>query len=111
MKTNLQKMLAAKINALTKERDTARSELAELRQRIHDGSVWSTENPRLTPRAQAALALAHKEAVDGGQTYVGTEHLLLGMLRQQEGIAARHFIAAGMTHEKVSYALRVGRVS
>ena len=69
------------------------------------------ENPKLTPRAHAAISLAHKEAVNGGQTYVGTEHILLGLLRQGEGIAKRHFIASGMTYEKAEYAMRVGRVS
>ena len=46
-----------------------------------------------------------------GDTYVGTQHILLGMLRQQEGIAARHFIACGMSYDKAKYAIQVGRVS
>lgn len=69
------------------------------------------DSPVLTPRAKAAIALAHKEAVQGGQSYVGTEHLLLGMLRQGEGVAKRHFLACGMTYDKAEYAMRVGRVS
>src|SRR5262252_7067556 len=42
-----------------------------------------------TPRAKKALALAGKEAEALKQSYVGTEHILLGLLREGEGIAAR----------------------
>ncbi len=42
-----------------------------------------------TPRAKKVLELAVEEAQNLGHTYVGTEHLLLGLLREEEGIAAR----------------------
>src|SRR5437762_2584140 len=42
-----------------------------------------------TPRAQQVLALARKEADRFNHNYVGTEHLLLGLLREGEGVAAR----------------------
>ena len=42
-----------------------------------------------TPRAKKVLELAVEEAQNFGHTYVGTEHLLLGLLREEEGIAAR----------------------
>src|SRR6478735_3880220 len=42
-----------------------------------------------TPRAQQVLALARKEADRFNHSYVGTEHLLLGLLREGEGVAAR----------------------
>ncbi len=42
-----------------------------------------------TPRVKKALALAAKEAKALNHTYVGTEHLLLGLLREGEGVAAR----------------------
>src|SRR5207247_1701598 len=42
-----------------------------------------------TPRAQQVLALARKEADRFNHTYVGTEHILLGLLREGEGVAAR----------------------
>src|SRR6266850_2582815 len=42
-----------------------------------------------TPRAQQVLALARKEANALNHTYVGTEHILLGLLREGEGVAAR----------------------
>jgi ATP-dependent Clp protease ATP-binding subunit ClpC len=42
-----------------------------------------------TPRAKKVLELAVEEAQNLNHTYVGTEHLLLGLLREEEGIAAR----------------------
>ena len=42
-----------------------------------------------TPRAKKVLALAGKEAEALNHSYVGTEHILLGLLREGEGIAAR----------------------
>ena len=42
-----------------------------------------------TPRVKKVLALAGKEAQALHHTYVGTEHILLGLLREGEGVAAR----------------------
>src|SRR6188472_2251904 len=42
-----------------------------------------------TPRVKKALALAAKEAKALNHTYVGTEHILLGLLREGDGVAAR----------------------
>lgn len=44
---------------------------------------------RFTERAQRALVFAQEEAKSLGHNYVGTEHLLLGLLREDEGVAAR----------------------
>ncbi|MGA2030263.1 MAG: ATP-dependent Clp protease ATP-binding subunit, partial [Verrucomicrobiota bacterium] len=42
-----------------------------------------------TPRVKKVIALAQKEAKSLNHTYVGTEHLLLGLLREGDGVAAR----------------------
>ena len=42
-----------------------------------------------TPRVKKVLALAQKEARALNHTYVGTEHILLGLLREGDGVAAR----------------------
>jgi len=42
-----------------------------------------------TPRVKKVLALAAKEAKNLNHTYVGTEHILLGLLREGDGVAAR----------------------
>ncbi|MFZ9937448.1 MAG: ATP-dependent Clp protease ATP-binding subunit [Luteolibacter sp.] len=48
-----------------------------------------TGNIPYTPRVKKVLALANKEAKALNHSYVGTEHLLLGLLREGEGVAAR----------------------
>ena len=42
-----------------------------------------------TPRVKKVLALAQKEAKNLNHTYVGTEHILLGLLREGDGVAAQ----------------------
>ena len=49
----------------------------------------STGNIPYTPRVKKVLALADKEAKALNHSYVGTEHLLLGLLREGDGVAAR----------------------
>ena len=42
-----------------------------------------------TPRAKRVLELAHGEALSLGHNYIGTEHILLGLTREDEGVATR----------------------
>ncbi len=49
----------------------------------------SSGNIPYTPRVKKVLALANREAKALNHSYVGTEHLLLGLLREGEGVAAR----------------------
>ncbi len=55
----------------------------------------------LTPRAKKVLELAHEEGRRQGVSYVGTEHLLLGLIREGEGVAARVLINQGLTMDSV----------
>jgi ATP-dependent Clp protease ATP-binding subunit ClpC len=55
----------------------------------------------LTPRAKKVLELAHEEGRRQGVSYVGTEHLLLGLIREGEGVAARVLINHGLTMDSV----------
>jgi hypothetical protein len=51
---------------------------------------WSTMgNLPFTPRAKKVLELAMEEASQLGHNYIGTEHLLLGLIKENEGIAAQ----------------------
>ena len=54
-----------------------------------------------TSRAKKVLELAMHEARDMNHSYVGTEHLLLGLLREERGIAAQTLLAAGVDAESV----------
>lgn len=56
---------------------------------------------RFTERAQRVLALAQEEAVRLGHHNIGTEHILLGLVREGEGIAAKALFALGLTSEKI----------
>jgi ATP-dependent Clp protease ATP-binding subunit ClpC len=53
------------------------------------GQSKPTGNIPYTPRVKKVLALAGKEAKALNHSYVGTEHILLGLLREGEGVAAR----------------------
>ena len=52
-----------------------------------------------TSRARKVLELAMAEARDLAHNYVGTEHLLLGLLREEQGIAAQVLAHSGLTQE------------
>lgn len=54
-----------------------------------------------TPRAKRAIEYAMDEARNLGHTYVGTEHLLLGLLREDEGIAAQVLMNLGLRLDSV----------
>ena len=56
---------------------------------------------RFTERAQKVLALAQEEAIRLGHNNIGTEHILLGLVREGEGIAAKALYALGLSPEKI----------
>ena len=57
---------------------------------------------KFTPRAEESLRLAQEAAQDLGHGYVGCEHLLLGLLREEEGIAHRVLSEYGLTDEMIT---------
>ena len=59
-----------------------------------------------TEKAKSALALASKAARTMGQNYIGTEHILLGLMRQQTGIAAQVLLAGGVEEDEVLNLIR-----
>ncbi|MFJ7640664.1 ATP-dependent protease ATP-binding subunit ClpC [Peribacillus sp. NPDC097264] len=56
---------------------------------------------RFTERAQKVLALAQEEAIRLGHNNIGTEHILLGLVREGDGIAAKALYALGLGAEKI----------
>jgi ATP-dependent Clp protease ATP-binding subunit ClpC len=56
---------------------------------------------RFTERARQVLVLAQDEARALKHNYIGTEHILLGLLREEEGLAARVLESLGVTVEEV----------
>jgi len=80
-------------------------ELDEIQQKIEEtvkkGKAAQATGPDLpyTSRAKKVLELAMSEARELGHSYVGTEHLLLGLLREEKGIAAQVLTDAGVNLE------------
>ena len=64
------------------------------------GSLFLGQIP-FTPRAKKVLELAVTEARNLGHNYIGTEHLLLGLIREGEGVAAQILTNLGADLEKV----------
>ena len=56
---------------------------------------------RFTDRARRTVTNAQEEARALGHGWIGTEHLLLGLLREEDGIAARVLASTGVTHDDV----------
>lgn len=57
------------------------------------------QDMQLTPRAKRVMDLAHEEARQRNNDYVGTEHLLLALAREEDGIAGRVLARLGVTLE------------
>ncbi len=66
---------------------------------VTKGSSESYEHIPFTPRAKKVLELALREALQMGHNYIGTEHILLGLLREGEGVAARVLNSLGISLE------------
>jgi ATP-dependent Clp protease ATP-binding subunit ClpA len=58
-----------------------------------------TEEPRLTPQSKRVLELSAEEAIRLKHNYIGTEHLLLGLLRENDGVAANVLNKLGLDLE------------
>ncbi|MGC2296495.1 MAG: Clp protease N-terminal domain-containing protein [Candidatus Dormiibacterota bacterium] len=56
---------------------------------------------RFTEKAKKALTLAQEEAQKSHHSYIGTEHLLLGLMREEEGLAAKALANLGVEIDKV----------
>jgi ATP-dependent Clp protease ATP-binding subunit ClpA len=59
------------------------------------------ERPPFTPRSKQVLELALKEALGLGHNYIGTEHLLLGLVREGEGVGHQILVQQGLSATKV----------
>ncbi len=66
----------------------------------HGGSAPSGHIP-FTPRAKKVLELSLREALQLGHNYIGTEHILLGLIREGEGVAAQVLVKLGADLSRV----------
>jgi ATP-dependent Clp protease ATP-binding subunit ClpA len=76
-------------------------DLAKVRRKVEEiiGESGSDAQPSahipFTPRAKKVLELSLREALQLGHNYIGTEHVLLGLVREGEGVAAQVLVALG----------------
>lgn len=68
---------------------------------VGPGPGSATDTPELVPRARRALDLAAEEASRLQHNYIGTEHLLIGLLLEDEGVAAGVLAGLGVTVDAV----------
>jgi ATP-dependent Clp protease ATP-binding subunit ClpC len=68
---------------------------------IGQGSEAPTGHIPFTPRAKKVLELSLREALRLGHNYIGTEHVLLGLVEEGEGVAAQVLVKKGATLEAV----------
>ena len=73
-------------------REAVRSEVEDI---IGKGSQPPSGYIPFTPRAKKVLELSLREALQLGHKYIGTEHILLGLIREGEGVAAQVLVKLG----------------
>ncbi len=62
-----------------------------------------SDSPPFTPRAKKVLELSLREALQLNHNYIGTEHILLGLVREGEGVAATVLISLGADPGRVRH--------
>jgi predicted GNAT family acetyltransferase len=73
----------------------------ETRQQVTRGTANMGQAMQLTPRAEKVIDLAYAEAGLLNNNYIGAEHLLLGLIREGEGLAAKLLVKLGADLERV----------
>jgi len=70
---------------------------------IGQGQHGPTGHIPFTPRAKKVLELSLREALQLGHNYIGTEHILLGLIREGEGVAAQVLVRLGADLNRVRH--------
>ena len=78
--------------------DAVRNQVEEI---IGQGQQAPSGHIPFTPRAKKVLELSLREALQLGHNYIGTEHILLGLIREGEGVAAQVLVKLGADLNKV----------
>ncbi|MEN6520809.1 MAG: ornithine carbamoyltransferase [Armatimonadota bacterium] len=73
---------------------------AELDSNVKRGEGRLGDDMQLAPRAKRVIDLAYDEARELDNSYIGTEHLLLGLIHEREGIAAKVLARLGVTLDR-----------
>ncbi|MEO8095546.1 MAG: Clp protease N-terminal domain-containing protein, partial [Pseudolysinimonas sp.] len=78
--------------------DAVREQVQDI---IGQGQQQPTGHIPFTPRAKKVLELSLREALQLGHSYIGTEHILLGLIREGEGVAAQVLVKLGADLNRV----------
>jgi ATP-dependent Clp protease ATP-binding subunit ClpC len=94
-----EKGLAARVlKSLDITIEEVRAQIARI---VGQGDEILTGQIPFTPRAKKVLELSLREALSLGHNYIGTEHILLGIVRENEGVAARILLDFDADAEKI----------
>src|SRR5947208_7366158 len=86
------------LNSLGVGLDEVRSEVARI---IGQGDEVVAGQIPFTPRTKKVLELSLREALSLGHNYIGSEHILLGLARENDGVAARILLDHGAGADKL----------
>ncbi len=78
---------------------------AEVEKQLPEETSQPAQGMTLTPRAKRVIDLAYDQAKALGNNYIGTEHLLLGLVREGDGLAGRVLAKVGISLEAVRKAI------
>ena len=78
--------------------DAVRQQVEEI---IGQGQQAPSGHIPFTPRAKKVLELSLREALQLGHNYIGTEHILLGLIREGDGVAAQVLVRLGADRKRV----------
>jgi ATP-dependent Clp protease ATP-binding subunit ClpC len=94
---------ARALESLNVSVEDVRREVEEI---IGQGQAAPTGALPFTPRARKVLELSFRESIQLGHNYIGTEHILLGLLREGEGVAAEVLQKLGADLDRVRNRVR-----
>jgi ATP-dependent Clp protease ATP-binding subunit ClpC len=93
-----QGVAATSLESLGISLEAVRGQVEEI---IGQGQSAPTGHIPFTPRAKKVLELSLREAKQLGHNYIGTEHILLGLIREGEGVAAQVLVKLGAGLDRV----------
>src|SRR5689334_9214002 len=79
---------------------------SEIERQVTRGDGRLGQDMQLTPRAKRVIDLAYDESQQLQNNYIGTEHLLLGLIGEEDGLAGRVLVALGADLERTRAAVR-----
>ena len=93
-----QGVAAKALESLGVSLEAVRAEVTEI---IGRGAEQPSGHIPFTPRAKKVLELSLREALELGHNYIGTEHILLGLLREGQGVGAQVLVKLGAGRDQV----------